>query len=273
MTNEDFDKLQALMSSRAGYALLSDRIQLAEHRLGPIARREGYHNVEALLTHLWSRPMGILGWDVIEALLNAETWFRRDHHVFELFARELLPVLSEARKGRPVRIWCAGGGSGQEAYSLAMAALDQGIEVSILNTDLSTKALEKGRSGLYTGFEIQRGLPAQSMLKWFEPVEDQWRARESLRRCVRFKRGNLLEPLIDDNGQNAPFDIIFCRYVLSDAIPDRRIAILEHLCDRLSDDGCLFVGTHEQLAGTAFRQVAGQAGLLVKSPDRARHAA
>ena len=97
MTPEDFDKLQAIMSTRAGYRLTRDRIHLAEHRLGPIARREGYANVEALLANLWANPVASLGWAVIEALLNAETWFRRDRAPFDVFENELLPALSRVR--------------------------------------------------------------------------------------------------------------------------------------------------------------------------------
>lgn len=273
MTPEDFDRLQGLMASRAGYALEAARMQLAEHRLGPIARREGYHNVEALLNHVWSRPLGTLGWQMIEYLLNSETWFRRDRHVFDLYARELLPALAASRQDRPVRIWCAGGAGGQEAYSLAMAALDAGIKVEILSTDLSASSTTKGATGVYTGFEIQRGLTAQLMLKWFEPVEDQWQANSELRRCVTFERANLLDPLSDGKTKRPPFDLIFCRYVLEDMVPEKRALVLDHLGNQLLDDGCLFLGLTDKIEGKVFRQVAGQTGLFVKSPDRNRRAA
>ena len=273
MTPEDFDRLQGLMASRAGFALHHDRMQLAEHRLGPVARREGYHNVEALLAQIWSRPVGALAWDVIESLLNNETWFRRDRKVFDLCGRDLMPVLAKARRDRPVRIWCAGGGTGQEAYSLAMLALSQGLRIDILNTDLSARAVAKAQQGVYTGFEIQRGLPARTMLDWFAPLEDQWQAKDELRRCVRFARANLLDPLPEALAKDGPFDLIFCRYVLGDMVPDYRAGVLEHLAKPLTDDGCLFLGQGEQAEGSAFRAVAGQKGLFVKAPDRKRHAA
>ena len=104
MTPEDFDRLQSLLASRAGYRLTRDRMQLAEHRLGPVARREGYHNVEAMLASLWSRPVASLGWAVIEALLNGETWFRRDRASFDVMERELLPALTAARPGGRARV-------------------------------------------------------------------------------------------------------------------------------------------------------------------------
>lgn len=273
MTPEDFDRLQALMASRAGFDLSPDRMQLAEHRLGPVARREGFHNVEALLNTLWARPIGSLGWSVIETLLNTETWFRRDRHVFDLYSRELLPALAQARQGRPVRIWVAGGGSGQEAFSLAMAALDQGLSVDILCTDLSRRNLEKAGRAIYSGFEIQRGLPARAMLRYFDPVEDQWQARPTLRQIVQFERANLLAPLPHDLIGKDPFDLVFCRYVLGDMLPDARNKTLEHLHSPLADGGCLFLGADEKIDSKAFRQVAGRAGLFVKGSSRNQRAA
>jgi len=273
VTPEDFDKLQSLMASRVGYALTPDRMQLGEHRLGPVARREGYHNVEALLHTLWSRPVGSLGWSIIETLLNTETWFRRDRNVFDLFARELLPALHKARQGRAIRIWVAGGASGQEAFSLAMAALEKNIPVEILSTDISQRALEKGGRGIYSGFEIQRGLTARSMLRWFEPVEDQWQARPELRHAVHFDRTNLLDPLPVDLAGKGPFDLIFCRNVVSDMIPDARAKVLDRLYEPLLDDGCLFLGLDEKADGKLFRPVAGRAGLYVKGPSHDQRAA
>ena len=272
MTPEDFDRLQTLLETRAGFRLTRDRINLAEHRLGPVARLEGFHNVEAMLASLWSRPVASLGWAVIEALLNTETWFRRDRTAFDVMSRELLPALSQARSGRPVRIWSAGCASGQETYSLAMAALELGVQARIVGIDLSQRALDKAAEGLYTGFEIQRGLSARTMLKWFAPQGDDWVAGEALRDAVTFERANLL----DDAPADAPrFDVIFCRHVLTDMEPQRRARVLEGLERRLVDDGCLFLGPDERPEGDtlAFRPVAGRKGLFVKSPTSARRAA
>jgi chemotaxis protein methyltransferase CheR len=271
MTPEDFERLQTLMASRAGFRLSRDRMKLAEHRLGPVARREGFETVGAMLGSLWAKPVASLGWAVIEALLNPETWFRRDRTSFEVLERELLPVLAQARGGAPVRVWSAGCSTGQEAWSAAMAALEIGAAVEIVGTDLSQRALEKARSGLYTGFEIQRGLKAATMLRWFEASEDHWTARPELRAVVHFARANLLDPPTDEHR----FDIIFCRHVLADVEPARRAQVLDNLERRLVDDGCLFLGAEEQLEGDslAFRPVAGRRGLYVKAPSALRRAA
>lgn len=271
MTEEDFDRLQQLLASRAGFRLTRDRIHLARHRLGPVARREGFDSVDDMLAALWAKPVASLGWSIIETMLNPETWFRRDRAPFDTFARELLPALGRVRPEGLVRVWSAGCGSGQEAWSLAMGADDAGARVEILATDLSQRALERARSGLYTGFEIQRGLSAASMLRWFDQVEDQWSVRAPLRNQVRFERANLLDEL-----PGAPrFDVIFCRNVLSGMEPARRSAVLELLERHLVDDGCLFVGADERLDGDslAFRPVSGRRGLFVKSPAALSRAA
>src|SRR5690606_33239418 len=132
------------------------------------ARREGYANVEALLANLWAQPVASLGWTVIESLLNPETWFRRDRAPFDVFERELLPALSKARPGGRVTVWSAGCSTGQEAWSIAIAGLQAGARVDVVGTDLSQQAIERARRGVYTGFEIQRGLTARTMLRWFE---------------------------------------------------------------------------------------------------------
>ena len=271
MSPDAFERLQSLMASRAGFRLTRDRMKLAEHRLGPLARREGYETVDALLDSLWARPVASLGWAVIEALLNPETWFRRDRATFDTFARELLPALSAARGKTPIRVWSAGCSTGQEAWSLAIGALDSGFPVEITATDLSQRALEKAPSGAYTGFEIQRGLKAGTMLAWFEQADENWIARPELRAAVHFARANLLDPPADDHR----FDVIFCRNVLIDMEPARRGQVLDNLERRLVDDGCLFLGADEALAGDsiAFRPVAGRPGLFVKTPAALRRAA
>jgi chemotaxis protein methyltransferase CheR len=270
MTPEDFDRLQTLLATRAGFRLTRDRMKLAEHRLGPVARREGFDSVDAMLAALWAKPVASLGWAVIEALLNPETWFRRDRASFDVLALELLPALARARGSHPIRIWSAGCSTGQEAWSLAIAAQEAGVAAEIVATDLSQRALEKARSGAYTGFEIQRGLKASAMLRWFDQTDEAWIAKAELRAAVHFARANLADPPADAHR----FDIIFCRHLLGDADPRRRADMIDNLERRLVDDGCLFLGPEEQPDDSlAFRPVAGRKGLFVKSPSAIRRAA
>lgn len=272
MSPEDFDRLQSLMATRAGYRLTRDRMKLAEHRLGPVARREGFETVEAMLAALWARPVASLGWAVIEALLNPDTWFRRDRGTFDTLSGELLPALVRARAGKPIRIWSAGCSTGQEVWSIGMAALEIGAAVEIVATDLSQRALEKARTGAYTGFEIQRGLKAQTMLRWFDQAEDAWIARAELRALAHFTRANLLTPPAADEPR---FDLIFCRHVLDDMDAGVRGQVLDQLERRLVDDGCLFLGAGERIGADslAFRPVSGRQGLFVKSPTVLKRAA
>ena len=271
MIQDDFDRLQALLSSRAGFRLGRDRIHLAEHRLAPVARREGFDSVDALLATLWVKPVASLGWAVIEALLNPETWFRRDRAVFDTFAKELLPAIGRVRPEGRVQVWSAGCSSGQEAYSLAMAGLDAGANIDIVATDLSQRALDKARAGVFSAFEVQRGLSAQTMLRWFEPAEDAWAVRPALKNAVRFARHNLLDAPTDDTR----FDIIVCRNVLTEMEPARRGQVVGYLERRLVDDGVLVLGADERIEGdtVAFRPVGGRRGLYVKAPSALSRAA
>lgn len=271
MTPEDFDRLQALMVSRAGFRLGRERIHLAEHRLAPVARREGFDSVDDMLASLWAKPVATLGWSVIEALLNPETWFRRDRAVFELFARELLPAIGRVRPEGLVRVWSAGASYGQEAYSLAMGALDAGANVEIVATDLSQRSVERGRTGIYSAFEIQRGLSAATMLRWFDQVEDGWSAKAELRNTVRFARHNLLDMPADA----AQFDVILCRNVLSEMDAAKRGQVVDGLEKRLVDDGVLILGVDERIEAdtVAFRPVTGRKGLFVKAPSALSRAA
>lgn len=271
MTPENFQHLQTLLVTRTGCLLTPERAQLAAHRLTPTARRENYPHVDALLDAVRTSGSAALSWSVIEAALNAETWFRRDREPFNTFAREVLPAIAGVRPGGRLRVWSAGCSSGQEPYSIAIPALEADANVEIVATDLSHRSLEKARSGLYTQFEVQRGLSARQLLNWFDQHEDMWRAKDRLRSTVIFERANLL----DEPPSGGRFDVIFCRYVLGDMAPDRRALALDMLEKALADDGCLFLGLDEAAAERpdAFRPVPGRPGVFVKAPAALRRAA
>ncbi len=269
MTPQDFDSLRAHLASRAGYDLAPGRAQLAEHRIGPVARRAGLADAAAVIAQVRDQPSGALAWQVIDAMLNGETWFRRDRRPFEVYGREVLPAIASVRPEGRVRVWSAGCSTGQEVWSLAMGGQAQ-AGLDILGTDLSAKAIDKAASRLYTAFEVQRGLSAARMLECFEQVGDAWRVNDALAAKVRFQRHNLL----DGPPEARRFDVIFCRYVLGEAEPRRRATLLTTLSDALADDGCLFLGLNESLEDSdAFRAVAGRPGLFVKSPGAVRRVA
>jgi chemotaxis protein methyltransferase CheR len=152
-----------------------------------------------------------------------------------------------------------------------MSAHQAGVAADIVATDLSQRAIDKARSGLFSAFEIQRGLSARAMLDWFEPAEDAWIAKTRLRDAVRFARHNLLDPPTD----GARFDIILCRNVLSEMDPAHRGRVVDHLERRLADDGVLILGLDERIEADtiAFRPVGGRQGLYVKAPAAVSRAA
>lgn len=272
MVTDELLFLQDLLREKAGFVLAAERAYLIENRLGPIARREGFGSAAALLQAIRGGNATALTWAVIEAMLPGDTQFFRDREPFRQFREELAPALVAARPEGQVRVLSAGCAGGQEALSLALAAVEQGLSgVRVLGLDLNSRSLEKARAGLYTQFEVQRGLRAAQLVRWFERVDDMWRVTPPLAAAVTWERANLLHGL-DGYGR---FDVIFCRYVLGEMAPEARRLTLTGLERALADDGVLFLGRDEtppELAA-AFRPVAGRPGLFVKAPTHLRRAA
>lgn len=271
MTSDlDFPVLSALMSERAGYDLGPERLAAVEARLGPIARREGLASVQDLIALIDPGQRPSLTWEIVEAILPADTRFFRDRESFELISAQLLPVLSQARGG-VVRVLIAGCATGQEAWSVAICAAEIGVDVEVVALDLSSRSIEKARAGVYTQFEVQRGLRSRQLIAWLERYEDLWRVSERLKRWVRFERANLLDG-IEGFGE---FDLVFCRHVLSDMTSEGRRRVLDGLAKALGPAGCLFVGEGEILpeAGVAFRPVAGLKSVYVRGPSSVSQAA
>jgi chemotaxis protein methyltransferase CheR len=267
----DISGLQALVADKAGYALTTDRANAAEARLGPIARREGVASVQDLLEGLDPSGRPSLVWEVVETMLPADSRFFRDREPFLLMCSQLLPALTQARSGK-VRILSAGCATGQEAWSAAICAAEAGEAlVEIVGLDLSSRAIEKARQGLYTQFEVQKGLRSRQLIRWFERQDDVWRVSDRLRLSVRFERANLLDGL-EAFGR---FDLIFCRHVLSDMTSEARRRTVAALERALAPNGCLFLGSGEAVpeALAAFRPVAGLSAVYVRNPSLVSRAA
>jgi chemotaxis protein methyltransferase CheR len=253
MTEADFTFLQRLLQQRSGLALAADKQYLAESRLSILCRRRGIADIATLMSQLRLARDPALEHSVVDAMTTNETLFFRDRAPFDLFRDVILPerLAANAAK-RSLRIWCAAVSSGQEAYSLAMMldeAADrlQGWKVDIVGTDISSEVLEKARSGSYSQFEIQRGLPIQMLLKHFGQSGDKWQVSEQLRRRVEFRRHNLLER----NDHLGRFDVIFCRNVLIYFDVPTKMKVLELLAPRLATGGALVLGAAETVLGLA----------------------
>ncbi len=251
MTDADFNFLRLLLHLRSGLSLSADKRYLAESRLGILCRRKGIDGLATLVQQLRQGADAALEQAVIEAMTTNETLFFRDQTPFELFRNVLLPEkLVTNAASRSLRIWCAAVSTGQEAYSLAMI-LDEmaprlaGWTIKILGTDISAEVLERARSGIYSQFEIQRGLPIQMLLKHFQQNGDKWQVSERLRAMVELKPHNLLEP----NGHLGQFDVIFCRNVLIYFDVPTKAKVLAALAPRLAPQGAVVLGAAETVIG------------------------
>lgn len=246
LTETEFAFVAREVKTRSGAVLTRDMAPHAEQRLQPLSRREGFSSVAEMLNAAKIRSDGKL-WDAIaDALAQTETRFFRDKSVFDRLRTKILPAL-HARNGAPLKVWCAGCSTGQEAYSLAMQIEELRAEglpaADILATDMSERLLDKARAGLYTQFEVQRGLPIRKFIVHFEKVGDLWRISDRLRASVRFERHNLLE----HPAALGRFDLVLCRNVVRSFDAATRLASVERLADALEPHGVLLLGADEPL--------------------------
>ena len=269
MKPEDFEALSAFLKQRSGLVLTPEKGYLLESRLQPVARQFRLRDLSELTAAVRARRDEALNRAVVEAMTTNESLFFRDQKPFELFRAHMLPYFARARAGRPVRVWSAASSSGQEPYSLAMAVDEEapkhpGLRVEIIATDLSIEMVERARAGLYSQFEVQRGLPIASLVKHFTQQGDKWLIAEKLRRMVQFRQFNLL----DDPAPLGQFDIVFCRNVLIYFDQETKAKVLRAIARIMPADGMLCLGGAETVIGItdAFRPVDGQRGLY--SPAR-----
>lgn len=269
MKPEEIQTVADIVKARSGQIIGADKRYLIEGRLAPVARQAGFASVGELVAAARDRENDGLSWAVTDALLASETWFFRDRALLETLGHTLLPALSAVRPGGEVRVWCAGCSTGQEAYTLAMLAEDvrarhPGLRLELVATDISRRLLEKAKAGLYTQFEVQRGLSIHQLLAHFEQEGENWRLSPAMRQTVRWRAQNLLE---DFSGLGR-FDVILCRNVVSGMDELTRERVLARLRAQLSDDGVLLLSQDEETSGQAFRAVADLKGLYVKTPER-----
>ncbi|MDZ4372758.1 MAG: protein-glutamate O-methyltransferase CheR [Phenylobacterium sp.] len=251
--------LAALCGSRAGLRLDSDKAYLIESRLGPVARREGYATPEVLIDVLRQGGDERLSWAAVEAMALPEGEFFRDRDVFQRLVDEVIPGLIRQRAGRPVRIWSAACGTGQEIYSLAMLLADRpelAKSCELYASDLSERSLEKAQSGLYSQFEVQRGLPSRLLVRHFEKRGESFALSPRIRQMIRWRRVNLM----DDLSRLGPFDLVLCRNMLSQLAPPALGPVRAHLRTTLAPGGRLLLGMKEEGQGD-LEPVASEMGL------------
>lgn len=245
-----FDAVREFLYERSGLSLEGDKLYLVESRLMPVAREAGLPDLGALIKRLQAGDRA-LAQSVVDAMMTNETFFFRDRAPFDKFRNVILPNLLAARASdRRLRIWCAACSTGQEPYSLAMLLDEEarkltGWSVEIVATDLSRRAIEAARQGLYSQFEVQRGLPITMLLRYFQRAGERWQINEFLRSRIGFREFNLLS----DYRPLGTFDVIFCRNVLLYFdVPTKR-DILARLSRVLAPDGYLLMGSAETVIG------------------------
>ena len=277
MTPQDFDYLRQLLRARSGLVLSAEKQYLAESRLLPVARRHGLTTLTELIGRLKAATTAPLNAEVVEAMTTNETFFFRDKLPFDHFRDTVLPALIEARaREKHIRIWCTAASTGQEPYSLAMTikglgAKLAGYRIEILGTDISGDVLERAKAGIYSQFEVQRGLPIQLLVKFFSQVGEAWQIAPEIRAMVQFRQLNLLK----DFSTLGSFDMVFCRNVLIYFDQETKIGVLNRLARQMPDDGFLALGAAETVVGLTdvFKPMSDKRGLYVRSPQKAASAA
>ena len=270
MTPLDYEYLRKLLKDRSGLVLSADKQYLVESRLTPLARKAGIATLGDLVAKLKANDERLTV-DVVEAMTTNESFFYRDKVPFDHFREAIMPSLIAARaKERRIRIWCAAASTGQEPYSLAMCLKEMkdkisGWRIEIIGTDLSTEVLEKAKAGVYSQFEVQRGLPIQMLVKYFTQTGDTWQISPEIRAMVQYKPLNLLA----DFGHLGNFDVVFCRNVLIYFDQETKIGVLNRIARMLEGDGFLVLGAAETVVGLteAFRPLQDRRGLYVPNKD------
>ena len=267
MTPVEYDFFVKFLKDRSGLALGPKKEYLLQSRLGPIVRTRGLASLGEMMELLRRNADESLAVEVTEAMTTNESFFFRDKTPFDLFKDHMVPSMIEAKAGGgKMRIWSAAASTGQEPYTLAMLLKEMsrdlaGMTPEIVATDISNEVLERARTGLYTQFEVQRGLPIKLMMKYFRQVEESWEIDAGLRSMIKFEQLNLL----DDFSRFGTFDIVYCRNVLIYFDEPTKRDILARLAKRMNPGGFLVLGAAETIMGLTsdFKTVPGKQGLCV----------
>jgi len=263
---EDFKIYQDLLYEQSGFAVTPEKMYLLESRLNPVVKKLGLADFSDLTAKIKAKDAAVTN-EVVEAMTTNETFFFRDTHPFDRFKDVVMPKIIENKPaGSTIRIWCAACSSGQEPYSLGIilkenAAKYAGYNFEIIATDLSEDILQKAREAKYTQFEVQRGMPIQLLVKYFNQEGTDWFLKDDIKSMVKFSKFNLLHSM----AQFGTLDVIFCRNVLIYFDPETKAKVLAELHGRCAKHGVLFLGGAETVVGVTdqFKPLAGERGLYV----------
>jgi chemotaxis protein methyltransferase CheR len=250
VTPVDYEFLRKFLKERSGLDLSADKQYLVESRLVPLARKAGFAGIDELVQQIKNGSAAIAS-DVVEAMTTNETFFFRDKVPFDHLREMIIPELLQARASkRSLRIWCAAASTGQEPYSIAMCLKEMGAalagwRIEIIGTDISQQVLEKSKAGIYSQFEVQRGLPIQLLVKYFKQSGEMWQINPDIRSMIQYRPLNLLQ----DFSSMGKFDLIFCRNVLIYFDQEMKTSIFNRLAKTMEPDGFLALGAAETVVG------------------------
>ena len=260
----EYDYLCRMLKERSGLVLAAEKQYLVDNRLAPVARRHGCATISELIQRTRGSGTESLRIEITEAMMNNESFFFRDKIPFDLVREVAIPELLQKRaRSRRIRIWSAGCSTGQEPYSLAMLLQEMrplsGWHVDIVASDIAGDALDRAKAGLYTQFEVQRGLPIQMLVKHFEQINEQWRIVEKIRGMVQFRQINLL----NDFSIMGTFDLVLLRNVLIYFDHATKLDVLARVRAVTAPDGYLVLGAAETMVGLgdAFAPMTERRGL------------
>ena len=264
MKPDDVAYLARMLRRRCGIVLGQPKPKFVEGRLAPVMRRFGFKDIASLVAEL-RHGRDALARAVIEALTTNESFFFRDPEIFSRLRGKVLPqLLARRASAKRLRIWSAACAAGQEAYSIAMILDDlklaaDGWNVDLIATDLSAEMIARAEHGLYTHFEVQRGLPPERLIAHFAQEGRHWRVNEVLRRMVTFRSFNLL----DSFGWLEDVDVVFCRNVLMYLDTRAKMDVLGKIAEAMQPDGTLVLGNLEGVKGLsdAFEPLADMPGM------------
>jgi len=253
-TTVDYGYLRQLVFGLSQNVLDASRDYLFDTRLTKVLRNQGMSSLDELIRHLRQSRNPSLERAIAEAMTINETSFFRDGRPFELLRTELLPKLIESRRHqRSLRFWSAACSTGQEAYSIGMMMLEHfpmlaGWNIRIEGTDISSEVVQRAQAGVYGRIEINRGLPARFIVRYFNHLGEDWEVRPELRKMCNFRQANLCSPQLPFNRADDRFDVIFLRNVMLYFSMETRRPLLAGIHRILAPDGVLFLGSSEQPA-------------------------
>ena len=267
MTPADFEIYKKLLMEKSGLVITPDKAYLIDSRLTPVAKKWGHENLASLTVELKGTSSPDLVKDIVEAMTTNETSFYRDGRPFETLKGTVIPYLLQNRSNtRRIKTWCAAASSGQEPYTIAMEFKEHPTinswDTPIYGTDISTEIIDQAKQGIYSQFEVQRGLPIQMLMKYFEQNDEKWLIKDEIKNMVKYEYFNLL----DNMAGIGKYDIIFCRNVLIYFDEETKRDVLERMVNNLEDDGFLFLGGAETVLGIteSFKPIPEKRGLYAK---------